>query len=68
MGIKNSKFEVPTKCICPSCEKKHKTKMHWVGNGMPRIYCTKCKYKAIKYNNLPHIRKPNRTNARSSQE
>ena len=34
-------FEEITLCICPRCLKKHKTKLHWIGNGIPRIYCNR---------------------------
>ena len=32
-----------TLCICPQCEKPHKMKMRWIGRGMPRKFCEKCK-------------------------
>ena len=31
-----------TKCICPKCGKKHKTRLHWTGKGTAKKYCQKC--------------------------
>ena len=28
---------------CPTCEKIHKIRIDWRGNGMPRVRCTDCK-------------------------
>lgn len=30
-------------CKCPRCERIYKKKVAWVGNGMPRKICEKCK-------------------------
>jgi len=32
-----------TECKCPLCEVKHPVLMHWVGRGVPRVYCEPCK-------------------------
>jgi len=40
MDFKNGKSWVA--CKCPKCEKIHKVKMKWIGNGMPRKFCKKC--------------------------
>lgn len=32
-----------TRCRCPKCDKHHKIKLRWIGNGMPRIFCQECK-------------------------
>ena len=32
-----------TSCICPKCERKHKLKIRWTGDGMPKKYCSQCK-------------------------
>ena len=32
-----------TRCWCPICETYHDCKMHWIGRGTPRKFCTKCK-------------------------
>ena len=37
------KFEVKTICICPKCCEEHIIQMHWIGNGIPRVYCDTCK-------------------------
>jgi len=29
--------------ICPGCNVKHHVLIMWLGNGNPRIYCSKCK-------------------------
>jgi len=30
-------------CICPKCGKKHVVQFHWIGQGVPRKYCRKCR-------------------------
>jgi len=35
--------EEMTTCWCPKCETFHKIRMHWIGRGIPRIYCSCCK-------------------------
>lgn len=42
---------VMTQAKCPRCEKLHFTKVNWIGENMPRIYCTSCK-KYISNKNL----------------
>jgi hypothetical protein len=37
-------YEQSTLCKCPRCEKLHKMRIHWVGNGIPRKYCTPCRH------------------------
>jgi len=32
-----------TLCICPRCEKPHKIKMRWIGRGIPKKFCEKCR-------------------------
>jgi transposase-like protein len=32
-----------TRCWCPICETYHDCKMHWIGRGTPRKFCTRCK-------------------------
>ena len=27
---------------CPLCEMLHRVKINWIGNGRPRIYCSRC--------------------------
>lgn len=36
-------------CKCPMCSNFHKTNLgdrgiiiHWIGNGIPRVYCSNC--------------------------
>ena len=29
-------------CICHKCRRRHKKKLFWVGNGIPRKYCCNC--------------------------
>jgi Zn ribbon nucleic-acid-binding protein len=33
----------PTTCICPICREFHELKLHWIGNGIPRKFCLKCR-------------------------
>jgi len=35
--------EKATICLCPKCNCKHKYKIYWVGNGIPRVYCKICR-------------------------
>ena len=35
---------VMTVCKCPKCDGLHYVYMNWTGRGMPRVYCTVCKY------------------------
>ena len=39
-----SEGEEMTTCWCPKCECFHEMKLHWIGRGMPRIYCRPCKH------------------------
>ena len=32
-----------TKCYCPMCETYHYLNINWRGNGIPRMYCNRCK-------------------------
>ena len=34
---------VYTRCWCPRCETYHDVKLHWIGRGTPRKFCTRCK-------------------------
>jgi hypothetical protein len=43
MPTEKSDFKKLTECICPNCKKEHKIKIHWIGRGVPKIYCKKCK-------------------------
>ena len=30
-------------CICPGCGKMHIMKMRWIGRGVPRKFCERCR-------------------------
>jgi len=30
-------------CKCPTCEKTHRKKIFWTGNGIPKVFCDTCK-------------------------
>jgi hypothetical protein len=30
-------------CICPGCGKLHVMKMRWIGRGVPRKFCQRCR-------------------------
>lgn len=30
-------------CICPGCGKMHPMKMRWIGRGVPRKFCQRCR-------------------------
>ena len=32
-----------TECICPKCGTIHKMRIRWIGRGIPRKFCEKCK-------------------------
>ena len=36
-------------CKCPACEKLHRVKLYWTGNGIPRKYCRACIRSHFKY-------------------
>jgi hypothetical protein len=38
-GFSKSKVE----CICPGCGKVHIMKMRWIGRGVPRKFCQRCR-------------------------
>jgi len=38
-GFSKSKVE----CICPGCGKMHIMKMCWIGRGVPRKFCQRCR-------------------------
>lgn len=40
-------------CICPKCRIKHKKRLFWSGNGIPRIYCKDCR-QTIFYNDYDY--------------
>ncbi len=31
-----------TACLCPLCRQEHELKLHWIGRGIPRKYCSEC--------------------------
>jgi len=43
LNLRKDNFKQLTKCICPNCNKEHKFKIHWIGRGVPKIYCKNCK-------------------------
>ena len=34
-------------CKCPICEKKYLMLLHWIGNGVPRVFCSECKRRVV---------------------
>lgn len=42
--------EKPTKVICPHCGKIHEKTMEWTGRGIPKIFCSSCKFLTRGYN------------------
>jgi transposase-like protein len=34
-----------TECLCPKCGSVHRMKIKWIGRGIPRKFCEKCKSK-----------------------
>jgi len=40
-GNVHSKAKV--ECICPGCGKVHIMKMRWIGRGVPRKFCHRCR-------------------------
>ena len=47
-------YQQLTLCWCPKCEQYHKTKLRWIGNGMPRIFCESCR-KSKSYTEISEI-------------
>ena len=33
-------------CVCPLCHHKHTMSLHWIGRGVPRKFCTRCRDQA----------------------
>ena len=34
-----------TECLCPKCRTYHRMKLNWIGRGIPRKFCEKCKHR-----------------------
>jgi hypothetical protein len=32
-----------TECVCPKCEKRHSMRLKWIGRGIPKKFCERCK-------------------------
>lgn len=39
-----------TECLCPKCGVVHKMRIKWIGRGIPRKFCDKCKLKLYEEN------------------
>jgi transposase-like protein len=35
--------KLKTECICPGCGKMHLMKLRWIGRGIPRKFCQRCR-------------------------
>ena len=32
---------------CPKCQKPHRVRLMWIGNGVPRVFCQACKHNTV---------------------